>query len=89
MAFTVAEIQQGLQDVVDVSTALASGLSNLSADEAVLGDAMAIAGLFDPAIIPFEVALPLAELLIVWLIANNKLHQQRMLPTDRRGQGNG
>ncbi len=89
VAFTIAELQQGLQSVSDVSTALADGLSNLPADEAVLGDAVAIAGLVDPAIVPFEILLPVVEFLIVWLIANNQLHQQHMLPTDRRGQGNG
>ena len=86
---TAAELQAGLQSLTDISTALSAQLSNLPADEAVLGDAIEIAGLIDPAIVPFEVLLPVAEFLIVWLVANNKLHQQRMLPTDRRGQGNG
>ena len=83
---TAAELTAGLSALSDLNTALAAQLANVSADEAVLGDAVAIAGLIDPAIVPFEVLLPVVEFLVVWLIANNKLHPQRMLSTDRRGQ---
>ena len=86
---TSAQLVAGLSALSDLNTALAAQLSNVPADEAVLGDALAIAGLIDPAIVPFEVLLPVVEFLVVWLIANNKLHPQRMLPTDRRGQENG
>ena len=86
---TAAELSAGLSALSDLNTALAAQLTNVPADEAVLGDALAIAGLIDPAIVPFEVLLPVVEFLVVWLIANNKLHPQRMLPTDRRGQENG
>ena len=81
----VAEIQVGLTAAEDVIAAIKSGLSNLPADEAVLGDALAIAGLVDPALVPFEVLLPILEFLIIWLIANNKLHPQRMITAGGRG----
>ena len=86
---TSAELIAGLQSLSAINTALVDQLSNVPADEAVLGDAVEIAGLIDPAIVPFEMLLPVVEFLVVWLIANNKLHPQRMLPTDRRGQENG
>lgn len=86
---TVQELMTGLSALSDLNTALAAQLSNVPADEAVLGDAVAIAGLIDPAVVPFEVLLPVTEFLVVWLIANNRLHPQRMLPADQRGQGNG
>ena len=82
---TAAELTAGLSALSDLNTALAAQLANVPADEAVLGDALAIAGLVDPTIVPFEVLLPVAEFLVVWLIANNKLHQQRMLPPVNRG----
>ncbi len=86
---TSAKLIAGLQSLSDLNTALTAQLSNIPADEAVLGDAVEIAGLIDPTIVPFEMLLPVVEFLVVWLIANNKLHPQRMLPTDRRGQENG
>ena len=86
---TSAQLVAGLSALSDLNTALAAQLTNVPADEAVLGDALAIAGLVDPAIVPFEVLLPVVEFLVVWLIANNKLHPQRMLNTPRRGQENG
>ena len=86
---TAAELTAGLSALSDLNTALIAQLANVPADEAVLGDAVAIAGLIDPAIVPFEVLLPVVEFLVIWLIANNKLHPQRMLPPDQRGQENG
>jgi len=74
----VADLQAGLQALGDAATALNAQLDNLPADEAVLADAVEIAGLIDPALIPFGVLLPVVEFLVIWLIANNKLHQQRM-----------
>ena len=82
---TSAQLVAGLSALSDLNTALAAQLSNVPADEAVLGDALAIAGLVDPAIVPFEVLLPILEFLIVWLIANNKLHPQRMITAGGRG----
>jgi len=81
----IADLQAGLQAFEDTTNALSAQLDNLPADEAVLADAVEIAGLIDPALIPFGVLLPVAEFLVIWLIANNKLHQQRMLPPDARG----
>ncbi len=86
---TAAELTAGLSALSDLNTALTAQLANVPADEAVLGDTIAIAGLIDPAIVPFEVLLPVVEFLVIWLIANNKLHPQRMLPPDRRGQESG
>ena len=86
---TAAELTAGLSALSDLNTALTAQLANIPADEAIIGSAVEIAGLVDPAIVPFEVLLPVVEFLVVWLIANNKLHPQRMLPTDRRGQENG
>ena len=82
---TAAELTAGLSALSDLNTALAAQLTDIPADEAVLGDAIAIAGLVDPAIVPFEVLLPVVEFLVIWLIANNKLHPQRMLPPANRG----
>ena len=74
----VQDLQDGLMALKDVTAALYGQLDDIPADEAVLADAVEIAGLVDPAIVPFEVLLPVAEFLIVWLVANNKLHPQRM-----------
>ena len=82
---TAAELTAGLSALSDLNTALTAQLANVPADEAVVGDAVEIAGLIDPASVPFEVLLPVAEFLVVWLIANNKLHLQRMLPPVNRG----
>lgn len=80
-----AQLQSGLTALSDLTVALSSGLANIPQDEAVLGDALALAGVVDPAIIPFEVLLPVAEILVAFLIATNKLHQQRMISTGGRG----
>ena len=85
MALTVAELQQGLTALTDVSVALSSSLSNFPADEAVLGDALAVVGLVGPVIVPLEMLLPVVEFMVIWLIANNKLHQQRLLNTGVKG----
>ncbi len=82
---TAAELTAGLSALSDLNTALTAQLANVPADEAVLGDAVAIAGLIDPAIVPFEVLLPVVEFLVIWLIANNKLHPQRMITAGGRG----
>lgn len=86
---TSAELQAGLQALSTTSLALSGQLGTVGTLEAVAGDAEEIVNLIDPATIPFDVLLPIAEWLIVWLVANNKLHQQRMLPTDHPGQPNG
>lgn len=80
-----AQLQSGLTVLTDLTAALSNGLTNIPQDEAVLGSGLALAGLIDPAIVPFEVLLPVAEILVEFLIATNKLHQQRMISTGGRG----
>ena len=81
----VAELKAGLTALPDIIGALNSGLSNLPQDELIFGDLLEIAALVDPAIVPFEILLPVAEFLVSWLIANNKIHQQAPLEGGKRG----
>jgi hypothetical protein len=71
VSLTAATLQQGLTALTDVVTALQDHLLNIDADEAVVSDGLAIATVFDPALIPFAMALPAAEFLVALLIANN------------------
>lgn len=68
---TADGLQQGASAVGDIAAAIAGGLTNLSADEAVLMDAAKLAAMVDPALAPITVILPIAEAILAWVNANN------------------
>ena len=69
--FTPDSLKQGVAAVGDIAAAIADGLTNIKADEAVLLDAAKIAAMVDPALAPLVVVLPIAEAIIAWIIAND------------------
>lgn len=71
VSLSASTLLQGLTALEDVITALDSHLLNVGADEQVVSDGLAIATVFDPALIPVAMALPAAEFLLALLIANN------------------
>ena len=72
MAITAAVLQQGLTALPDVIAALSGKLADIPADEAVLADAVDIAVMIDPELMPLEIALPVLEWLATWVAANAK-----------------
>jgi hypothetical protein len=85
-ALNAASLQQGLAAAQDVIAALSAGLASLPADEAVLLDAVKLAALIDPALAPLAVALPIAEAVVAWVVANNRQGREGS-QTPMRGSG--
>lgn len=68
---TVGELQLGLTALSDAIAAAKARFADLPADEQLVVDGLEIASIAFPELAPFMVAVPVAELLVNWIVANN------------------
>ena len=68
ISISVGDITSGFGIVSDAIAAVHDRLLDLPEDEKLLMDAVKLAVMFDPALLPLEVALPIAETLLNLLV---------------------
>lgn len=82
---TITDVQNGFGIITDAISAVKDRLLNLPEDEKLVIDAVKLAALFDPALIPLEAAIPIAQVILNLIITNIESHKTAFDPSNADG----